>query len=189
MILPFRRGCCSIHGQLIGLFLPQSAWPLIRELSVQNEEAPNAFGFCHQKTCYWCETTAIEGFKSDKDGRIVWTGVAEETDLPDAEVERLQEEAIAVAEAPWGRGHRARVRNVLYDGEWEMHWILHKYKSANSLFYLVYVVLMFGLYNTSKRIFFINSWSNVTRHWTYGRNGTVIHISGPRAFAVGVKGD
>src|ERR1700720_2191490 len=21
-------------------------------LSVQNEEAPNAFGFCHQKTCY-----------------------------------------------------------------------------------------------------------------------------------------
>ena len=153
MILPFRRGCCSIHGQLIGLFLPQSYWPLIRELSVQNEEAPNAFGFCHQKTCYWCETTAIEGFKSDKDGRIVQTGVAKETDLPDAEVERLQEEAVAAAEAPWGHGHWARVQNVLYDGEWEMHWILHKYKSANSLFYLVYVVLMFGLYNTSKRIF------------------------------------
>jgi hypothetical protein len=43
----------------------------------------------------------------------------------------------------------------LYNGEWEMHWILHKYKSANSLFYLVYVVLMFGLYNTSERIFFL----------------------------------
>ena len=65
----------------------------------------------------------IEGFKSDKDGRIVWTGVAKETDLPDAEVERLQEEAIAVAEAeaPWGRGHWARVQNVLYNGKWEMH--------------------------------------------------------------------
>jgi hypothetical protein len=65
--------------------------------------------------------SAIEGFKSDEDGRIVQTGVAEETDLPDAEVERLQEEAIAAAEAPQGRGHWARVQNVLYNGEWEMH--------------------------------------------------------------------
>ena len=49
----------------------------------------------------------VEGFKSNEDGRIIWTGVAEETNLPDTEVERL--EAIAVAEAPWGCGHWAKV--------------------------------------------------------------------------------
>ena len=61
----------------------------------------------------------VERFKSNEDGRIIWTGVAEETNLPDTEVERL--EAIAVAEAPRGRGHRAKVQNVLYNEEWEMH--------------------------------------------------------------------
>ena len=61
----------------------------------------------------------VEGFKSNKDGRIIQTGVTEETNLLDTEVERL--EAIAVAEAPWGHGHRAKVRNVLYNEEWEMH--------------------------------------------------------------------
>ena len=45
----------------------------------------------------------VEGFKSNEDGWIIWTGVTEETNLPDTEVERL--EAIAVAEAPQGRGH------------------------------------------------------------------------------------
>ena len=42
-------------------------------------------------------------------------------DLPDAEVEKLQKEAVTAAAAPRGRGHRARVRNVLYNEEWEMH--------------------------------------------------------------------
>ena len=61
----------------------------------------------------------VEGFKSNEDGRIIWTGVAEETNLLDTEVERL--EAIAVVEAPQGRGHWAKVRNLLYNEEWEMH--------------------------------------------------------------------
>ena len=42
-------------------------------------------------------------------------------DLPDAEVEKLQKEAVTAAAAPRGRGHQARVRNVLYNEEWEMH--------------------------------------------------------------------
>ena len=49
----------------------------------------------------------VEGFKSNEDGRIMQTGVADETNLLDTEVERL--EAIVVAEAPWGRGHWAKV--------------------------------------------------------------------------------
>ena len=61
----------------------------------------------------------VEGFKSNKDGWIIWTGVTEETNLLDTEVERL--EAIAVVKAPWGHGHRAKVRNLLYNEEWEMH--------------------------------------------------------------------
>ena len=94
----------------------------------------------------------VEGFKSNKDGRIIWTGVTEETNLLDTEVERL--EAIAVVEAPQGCGHWAKVRNLLYNEEWEMHWILHKYKPTNSLFYLFYIALIFCLFNTSKRTFF-----------------------------------
>jgi hypothetical protein len=42
--------------------------------------------------------SVVEEFKSNEDGRIIRTGVAEETNLPDTEVERL--EAIAVVEAP-----------------------------------------------------------------------------------------
>jgi len=52
---------------------------------------------------------------------IIWTGVSEETNLLDAEVEMSQEDAAATAEAPRGRGLRARVQNVLYNDKWEMH--------------------------------------------------------------------
>jgi hypothetical protein len=61
---------------------------------------------------------------------IVWTGIAKETDLLDAEVEKLQ-----------GHGHRARVQNVLYNKE-----CIESFKSTNSLFYLFYVVSIFCVF-------------------------------------------
>jgi hypothetical protein len=44
--------------------------------------------------------------------RIIWTGVAEETNLPDTEVKRL--EAIAVVEAPWGCCHESDIPLFLF---------------------------------------------------------------------------
>jgi hypothetical protein len=51
---------------------------------------------------------------------IIRTGVSEETDLSDAEVEMLREDVAATAEAPRGHGLWARVQNVLYNNEWEV---------------------------------------------------------------------
>ena len=61
---------------------------------------------------------------------IIWTGIAKETDLLDAEVEKLL-----------GYGHRARVQNVLYNKE-----CIESFKSTNFLFYLFHVVLIFCLF-------------------------------------------
>ena len=65
--------------------------------------------------------STAEGFVANENGVSIWTGVSEETDLLNAEVEMSREDTAATAEAPQGHGLWARVQNVLYNDKWEMH--------------------------------------------------------------------
>ena len=77
-----------------------------------------------------CSLTAVHCSKCEKKiiyGRqmlLKWRKILNPLrsyDLPDAEIEKLQREAVTAAATPRGHGHRARVQNVLYNEEWEMH--------------------------------------------------------------------